>query len=45
MNDIQVIDVQGLNHDQKQQTIFPALDKLAVGERLRIVFDFNIECL
>lgn len=41
MKDIQTIDVRGLDHDQKQQTIFPALDKLVVGGSLRIVFDFN----
>ena len=35
------IDVRGLDHAEKQQRIFPAVDGLKGSEILRIVFDFN----
>ena len=35
------IDVKGLSHEEKEKTIFPALEEIAVGEAVRIIFDFN----
>src|ERR1035437_5643063 len=41
MTTTQTIDVRGLDHAQKQERIFPAVDGLKQEEALRIVFDFN----
>lgn len=41
MTTTQTIDVRGLDHAQKQERIFPAVDSLKQEEALRIVFDFN----
>ena len=41
MTTTRTIDVRGLDHAQKQEIIFPAVDGLKQTEALRIVFDFN----
>lgn len=41
MTTTQTMDVRGLDHADKQQRIFPAVDGLKGSEALRIVFDFN----
>ena len=41
MTTMQTIDVRGLDHAQKQERIFPAVDGLKESDTLRLVFDFN----
>lgn len=41
MTTLQTIDVRGLDHAQKQERIFPAVDGLKASEILRLVFEFN----
>ncbi len=41
MTVIKTVDVKGLDHAGKEELIFPSLEKLADGEVLRIVLDFN----
>ena len=41
MKATQTIDVRGLDHAQKQERIFPAVDGLKESDTLRLVFDFN----
>ncbi|HDZ27137.1 hypothetical protein LCGC14_0943040 [marine sediment metagenome] len=35
------IDVKGLEHQERERLIFPRLDELKKGERLRIIMEFN----
>lgn len=41
MNGTTTVDVKGLDHSEKEATIFPAVDSLNGGDTLRIVLDFN----
>ncbi len=41
MSGTTTVDVKGLDHSEKEATIFPAVDSLDGGDTLRIVLDFN----
>lgn len=41
MNSTQTIDVKGLEHQEREERIFPSLDELKTGESLKIVVEFN----
>jgi uncharacterized protein (DUF2249 family) len=38
---IRTLDVRGLDHAMTQERILPAVDRLAAGEQLRLIFGFN----
>ncbi|MEW6141798.1 MAG: DUF438 domain-containing protein [Chloroflexota bacterium] len=40
-NTARTVDVRKLEHGQREQVIFPAIEELAEGETLRIVVEFN----
>ncbi|MFQ6108475.1 MAG: DUF438 domain-containing protein [Candidatus Aminicenantales bacterium] len=41
MSSTQTIDVKGLEHQEREERIFPRLDELKTGESLRIIIEFN----
>ncbi len=41
MNSVQTIDVKGLEHQEREERIFPSLDNLKKGESLKIILEFN----
>ncbi|KMQ49919.1 hypothetical protein CHISP_3133 [Chitinispirillum alkaliphilum] len=41
MDNINTVDLRGISHEDKQSTLFPALDRLKQGETLRVRVDFN----
>lgn len=41
MSKTTALNVKGLDHAEKERRLFPALEALAVGDRLQIIFDFN----
>ena len=41
MQATKTIDVKGLSHEEKEKTIFPALEEIDVGKSMKLIFDFN----
>lgn len=41
MQAVKTIDVKGLSHEEKERTVFPAIEDVELNESLRLVFDFN----
>lgn len=41
MNRASIIDVRGMEHDRREERLFPALEELVEGEELRIVLEFD----
>ena len=41
MNQVNTIDLKGLSHTEKEERIFPNVEKLAEGDNLRLVMEFN----
>ncbi len=41
MSSVQTIDVKGLEHQEREEKIFPGVDKLDKGDSLRIITEFN----
>lgn len=41
MNSTQTVDVKGLEHQEREERIFPSLDELKTGESLKIIVEFN----
>src|SRR3990170_8777608 len=41
VKDIKTIDTRGLEHEDKEKLVFPAIEALQKDETMRVVFDFN----
>ncbi len=41
MNEVRTLNLKGLDHGEKEATLFPALDRLPAGRTLRIIIEFN----
>lgn len=41
MQAVKTIDVKGLTHEEKERTVFPAIEGMQENESVRLLFDFN----